>query len=105
MDENGLGYIFLLNHGWTRMNLRTKAATTDFRLRREPRKLSGHAAFGSNRERGKRCRRCAPVFAALRLGRLPPQSKTSSGNESAARLEIPDFLFAGEATHQHIRTL
>src|ERR1700690_2358888 len=51
------------------------AATTDFGLRREAKR---HAAFGSNQSHGKRCRRCAPVFAALRLGRLPPQSKSLS---------------------------
>ena len=46
-----------------------------FGLRREAKR---HAAFGSNRQHGKRCRRCAPVFAALRPGRLPPQSKSLS---------------------------
>jgi hypothetical protein len=33
------------------------AATTDFGLRREAKR---HAAFGSNRQYGKRCRRCPP---------------------------------------------
>src|ERR1700690_168762 len=51
------------------------AASVDFGLRREAKR---HAAFGCNRPYGKRCRRCAPVFAALRLGRLPPQSKSLS---------------------------
>ena len=44
---------------------RPLAATTDFGLRREAKR---HAAFGSNRQCGKRCRRCA----------LPPQSKSLS---------------------------
>jgi hypothetical protein len=35
-----------------------------------------------------------------RLGGLPNPPK----NEPAARLEILDFLFAGETAHQHIRT-
>jgi hypothetical protein len=34
-----------------------------------------HAAFTELVGVPKRCRRCAPVFAALRLGRLPPHSK------------------------------
>ncbi len=57
-----------------------------FGLRREPRKHSGHAALEALSAVEKRCRRCppsavllrrtgAPVFAALRLGRLPPHSK------------------------------
>ena len=46
-----------------------------FGLRREPRKHSGHAALEALSAVEKRCRRYAPVFAALRLGRLPPHSK------------------------------
>jgi hypothetical protein len=59
------------------------AATTDFGLRRQAER---HAALGSNRQHGKRCRRCAPVFAALRLGRLPPQSKSLSSVREVAGL-------------------
>ena len=59
------------------------AATTDFGLRREAKR---HAAFGSNRPNGKRCRRCAPVFAALRRGKLPPQSKSLSSVREVAGL-------------------
>jgi hypothetical protein len=49
------------------------AATTDFGLRREAKR---HAAFGSNRQHGKRCRRCA----------LPPQSKSLSSVREVAGL-------------------
>ena len=49
------------------------AATTDFGLRREAKR---HAAFGSNRQQGKRCRRCA----------LPPQSKSLSSVREVAGL-------------------
>jgi hypothetical protein len=59
------------------------AATTDFGLRREAKR---HAAFERNRSYGKRCRRCAPVFAALRLGKLPPQSKSLSSVREVAGL-------------------
>jgi len=41
-----------------------------FGLRREAKR---HAAFDRYSSCGKQCRRCAPVFAALCLGRLPPQ--------------------------------
>jgi hypothetical protein len=49
------------------------AATTVFGLRREAKR---HAAFGSNRQHGKRCRRCA----------LPPQSKSLSSVREVAGL-------------------
>ena len=52
---------------------RPLAATTDFGLRREAKR---HAAFGSNRQCGKRCRRYA----------LPPQSKSLSSVREVAGL-------------------
>jgi hypothetical protein len=49
-----------------------------FGLRREAER---HAAMEALFTVEKRCRRFAPVFAALRLGRLPPQSKIFAARE------------------------
>ena len=74
------------------------AATSDFGLRREAKR---HAAFGCNRlPYGKRCRRCAPVFAALRLGKLPPQSKSLSSVREVAGLY---HGFSGDGRHELTR--
>jgi hypothetical protein len=65
----------VFNHGWTQRGLRRNHR---FGTVAGIPQSGSHAAFGSNRQHGKRCRRCAPVFAALRPGRLPPQSKSLS---------------------------
>jgi hypothetical protein len=55
-----------------------KVATKLFGARRGAKR---HAAFSALVGAPKRCRRCAPVFAALRLGKLPPHSKILAAHD------------------------